>query len=254
MHCVAHPNTKGHISMSEQKIVFTVDGLKLTGILHLPEQSPVALVVGVHGLMADKDSPKQIALARHINGKSMAYFRFDHRGCGSSDGDFNKQTTIENRRSDLIAAIHTAKTNVGGNIPIGLFGSSLGGTICLTAAKQVGPFAVVTLAAPVQSRSIQMPSESPDSLKQEMVGRRLTFNIRENIHNTHHILIIHGSADAIVPVENADTIYQLSSAPKKQIILENGDHRVSDPRHQLRFLETATNWFDECYREQRPHA
>ena len=84
------------LQKDEQKIItFDVDGLKLSGILHLPEQSPVALIVGVHGLMADKNSPKQIALAKRVTSIKMAYFRFDHRGCGDSEGVFNEQTTLK---------------------------------------------------------------------------------------------------------------------------------------------------------------
>lgn len=233
----------------EQKIDFNVDGLKLSGILHLPAHPPAALIVGVHGLMADKNSPKQIALAKHVTAMKMAYLRFDHRGCGDSEGVFNEQTTLENRRSDLRSAIQAARQVVG-RIPLGLFGSSLGGTVCLTAAKQVTPFAMVTLAAPVQSRTIQLPLDSPDSLKEELVSSRLSFNIKEEINHIHHILIIHGSADTTVPVENADTIYRLSNHPKKQIVLENGDHRISNPLHQKQFVEAAANWFGECYEAQ----
>ena len=238
------------ITMSEQKINFKIDGLNLSGVLHYPENTPTALIIGVHGLMADKNSPKQIALAECINALKMAYLRFDHRGCGQSEGSFNEQTTLENRRSDLIAAIQAAQNIVGKTIPIGLFGSSLGGTICLTAAKQVTPFAMVTLAAPVRSRSIELPADSPQSLKSEIIGNQLRFDIKEKIYNIHHILIIHGSADEIVPIENADTIYHLSSQPKKQIVLENGDHRVSHPLHQQQFLDAATNWFFNCYQQQ----
>lgn len=236
--------------MSQQKVYFKIDGLNLSGILHQPENQPTALIVGVHGLMADKHSPKQIALAKRVNALKMAYLRFDHRGCGESDGAFHEQTTLENRRSDLFAAIQAAQEVLGKTLPIGLFGSSLGGTICLTAAKQVNPFAMVTLAAPVQSRSIELPPDSPESLKNEIVGNQLSFNIKDKINNIHHVLIIHGSADETVPKWNADTIYYLSSQPKKQIVLENGDHRVSNPFHQQQFLDAATNWFSKCYQKQ----
>ena len=237
-------------TMSEHKLNFKVDGLTLSGILHRPDHPTRALIVGVHGLMSDKNSPKQIALAKRLTSIKMAYLRFDHRGCGESEGAFNEQTTLENRRSDLFGAIKAAQNIVGKTIPIGLFGSSLGGTICLTAAKQVAPFAMVTLAAPVQSRSIALPTDSPESLKSKIVGNRLRFNIKDTINTIHHILIIHGSADEIVPTSNADTIYHLSGQPKKQIILENGDHRISDPLHQQQFLDAATNWFSNCYQKQ----
>jgi alpha/beta superfamily hydrolase len=236
--------------MGEHQVYFKVDGLTLAGTLHLPEDSPMALIVGVHGLMADQNSPKQIALASRLTAIKMAYFRFDHRGCGASEGGFNEQTTLLNRRNDLTAAIHAAQKIVGDAIPVGLFGSSLGGTVCLGVAKQVVPFAIVTLAAPVQIRSVRLPDESPDSLKDEIVGSLLTLNIADKVKSIHHVLVIHGGADETVPVENAHTIYRLSTQPKQKIILENGDHRVSDPSHQKYVIDSATQWFAASYREQ----
>ena len=101
----------------------------------------------------------------------------------------------------------------------------------------------MTLAAPVRSRAIQLPADSPDSLKDELVGSRMSFDIEKEIKNIHHILIFHGSSDVIVPVENAEMIYRLSTHPKKQTILENGDHRMSNPLHQAQFIKAATDWF-----------
>jgi alpha-beta hydrolase superfamily lysophospholipase len=227
-----------------------VDGLRLAGILHLPDRSPRALVVGTHGLMADKNSPKQIALARRLTSIQMAYFRFDHRGCGESDGVFDEQTTLENRRSDLIGAVKTAREMVGNEPPVGLFGSSLGGTVCLSASPKIAPFAVVTLAAPVRSSSVQLPSDSPESLKNEISAKRLTFNICAILQSVHHVMVIHGGADRTVPVENANTIYQTANHPKEKVIFDQGDHRISDPSLQKRFVETAVRWFAACYREQ----
>lgn len=233
--------------MEERRIYFNVDGLTLSGILHLPDASPTALIIGVHGLLSDKTSPKQIALAKSVNNKHMAYFRFDHRGCGESDGSFNTQTTLQNRESDLMAATQAARNIVGQTLPVGLFGSSLGGTVCLKAAARIVPFAMVTLAAPIRSRSIQIPDDSPDSLKDEILGNRLVFDIKKDLREINSILILHGSDDTTVPAENADTIFQLASHPKQKILLEGGDHRISDLRHQTFFIETATNWFLDCH-------
>ncbi len=216
----------------------------------MPDREPLAVVVGCHGLMADKHSPKQIALARGCAAIGMAYFRFDHRGCGDSEGVFEIDTTLENRTSDLMAAVHAVNRMLGKTIPMGLFGSSLGGTVCLTAAHSLSPFAVVTLAAPIQSRSIQLPDDSPESLKKEFVENRLTFNVSAAIGYVHHILIVHGSSDETVAIENAHRINSLARDPKAQLILEDGDHRISKRTHQERFLREAVQWFSDCYHDQ----
>lgn len=234
----------------QHSVSFASDGLQLSGVLHLPDHEPLAVVIGCHGLMADKHSPKQIALARGCTSIHMAYFRFDHRGCGDSQGTFDIDTTLENRTSDLMAAVQAVKQASGKNMPIGLFGSSLGGTVCLTAAHDLSPFAMVTLAAPVQSRSIRLPDDSPESLKKEFVENRLTFNVSAAIESLHHILVVHGSRDETVAVENAHRIFSLARDPKAQLILEDGDHRISRRTHQKRFLRRAVQWFSDCYHDQ----
>lgn len=239
--------------MSQQlghAVSFVSEGLALAGLLHLPDHQPRGAIVGCHGLLADKDSPKQIELAKRCTAKGMAYFRFDHRGCGQSEGVFNTDTTLETRNSDLIAAVHAVHEALGENLPIGLFGSSFGGTVCLSASPKVRPFAIVTLAAPVQSQSIRIPEDSPQSLNNEMAASKLTFDIMANAASVHHILVIHGEADEIVAVDNAHRIYSLASYPKKQLILTGGDHRISRKSHQEKVMRQTVQWFLNSYTDQ----
>ncbi len=231
----------------EHPVSFVSEGLTLSGVLHLPNNEPLAVVVGCHGLIADKNSPKQIELARGCTALGMAYFRFDHRGCGESEGVFESDTTLKNRKSDLISAVHAANNALGTNMPLGLFGSSLGGTVILMAAHCLSPFTIVTLAAPVENRSIQLPGDSPESLKNEIVENQLIFNITSTMAPIHHILIFHGSRDETVPVENAHVIYRMASDPKKRMILEGGDHRISNAAHQETFLQATLQWFADCF-------
>ena len=230
-----------------QSISFSVDDLQLYGVLHLPDSPPKALIAGCHGLMSDKASPKQIELARRCVKWGAAYFRFDHRGCGESEGQFEADTTVENRVRDLSAAVDAARHTLGKTLPVGLFGSSLGGTVCLLAAQRIAPFAMVTLAAPVRSKSIQVPDDSPQSLKDEILRHRLQFDITNELRSIDHILVVHGSRDETVDVENADVIFAYAQEPKTTLILENADHRISDPEHQERFMQATTQWFADCY-------
>ncbi len=233
----------------QQPVSFIADGLAMSGVLHLPDRAPLAVIVGCHGLMSGKNSPKQLELASCCTAAGMAYFRFDHRGCGQSGGVFDQDTTLENRQSDLVAAVEAASEALGKAIPTALFGSSFGGTVCLTAFSRISPFAIVTLAAPVQSRSIRIPEGSPESLKEEILRNRLNFDITAQMASIHHILIIHGSNDETVAVYNAHRIFRLAQDPKRQLILENGDHRISTRSHQQRYLKKTVQWFSDCYHQ-----
>jgi hypothetical protein len=55
-----------------EEIVFSADEFKLKGYLHLPPLKNPPFIIGCHGLFSDKNSPKQIELARHCNQRNMA--------------------------------------------------------------------------------------------------------------------------------------------------------------------------------------
>ena len=88
-----------------KNISFFSDGFKLKGTLHLPSTHRPPVVIGSHGLYSSSGSPKQIALADHCNQLGIAYFRFDHRGCGASAGKFEEVTSREARCRDLSDAM-----------------------------------------------------------------------------------------------------------------------------------------------------
>jgi alpha-beta hydrolase superfamily lysophospholipase len=191
----------------------------LSGVLHLPNKNPLAVVVGCHGLMANKHSPKQIELARGCTEIGMAYLRFDHRGCGKVTA-FSKETPPWRiAQSDLTGRCSCKTMQFGQAMPIGLFGSSLGGTVCLSAtACSLSPFAIVTLAAPVQSRSIQLPEDSPQSLKNELGQESADIQCRRVRSGPfHHILIIHGSSDETVALENAYRIFSHAQRSERAV-------------------------------------
>jgi alpha-beta hydrolase superfamily lysophospholipase len=244
----------GESASDGQAIGFDADGLRLAGMLHMPPRPPWAVIIGCHGLMADKRSPKQIALARRCTAAGLAYFRFDHRGCGESQGDFDTDTTLANRRCDLLAAVREMGARLGGSLPVGLFGSSLGGAVCLAAADHVAPFAMVTLATPVHSHSIQLPEGAPVSLRAELQRGRLAFDVSAPIQAIDHILVIHGSCDQTVPIDNARTIFQMAGQPKQELILPGGDHRISRPSQQRRFIDAAVAWFMRCRGRRQRYA
>ena len=227
----------------QEEISFNTDGLKLKGVLHLPdtiERTPVA--IGSHGLYSSGNSPKQIALADHCNRLGIAYFRFDHRGCGRSEGEFDRVTSLEARCRDLIAAVVAINSRIDTGDRLGLFGSSMGGTVCLSTAARLTADAVVTCAAPIRSNLTGNPSEIS---RAEIVfdAAKRQFDIKEGLSNISNILIFHGDADDVVPVSHAGEIYKLAHKPKKLIIQKQGDHPMSNVEHQKAFVREASQWF-----------
>lgn len=230
--------------MSKERIIqFEAGGFKLTGTLHLPENSMPSVVIGCHGLQANRHSPKQIALAKACNHAGMAYFRFDHRGCGDSQGDFAEVTSLDARCEDLRRAMQALDQLAELGPVISLFGSSFGGTTVLKTASENPVPALITYAAPVESRTIHKASIDGHNLPATF-EQALTFDITEHLEKISNILVIHGRNDEIVPVSHAEIIYRHADRPKDLIIQDGGDHRMSDPVHQQQFESRFLQWID----------
>lgn len=233
--------------MNEVEISFQSDGLILNGTLHLPAVDHAPVVIGSHGLYSSRQSPKQAALARACNALGIAYFRFDHRGCGSSQGVFEQVTSLPARCADLKMALDAVKSQPEIGHGIGLFGSSMGGTVCLSVAAQLKVNAVVTFGAPLCSRIDDVRPKrlkAPDFPPIFLDAEKSHFNISEDVPRVNNILIVHGQKDETVPLSHAEEIHRLAGAPKKLIVQPNGDHRMSDENHQNDFIRDASLWFE----------
>jgi len=237
----------GVFTMTNVKsITFRADGFRLRGILHLPEVDHPPLVIGSHGLLSTCRSPKQIALAESCNAAGIAYFRFDHRGCGDSDGVFHKVTSLKARCDDLRAAVARLQDTESIGRQIGLFGSSYGGAVSISIADALSVDALVTVAAPARSRTINAAAHHRQT-GTILDERMLSFDISDRLSRVGRIFVIHGDADEVVPVSDAGEIHENAQAPKRLWIQPGGDHRMSDPDLQREFVKRATDWFKERF-------
>ena len=223
-------------------------GYQLKGRLHLPEEGPrPPVVIGSHGLLSTGESPKQIALARQCNAEGMAFFRFDHRGCGKSQGPPQEITSLSGRCEDLLQAALTLQNRKDVGEKLGLFGSSMGGAVSIAMADTLKPNAMVTYAAPIRSRHINGNIEKELTKNKTAVPsydpQQLKFDISDHITSLNHILIIHGEGDKVVPISHARMIFEAAQGPKELIVQKGGDHPMSNSNHQKNFIEEAVAWF-----------
>lgn len=230
---------------SEHIIYFQSDDYKLTGTLHLPNMPIPPVVIGCHGLLANRHSMKQISLAKACNAKGMAYLRFDHRGCGDSDGRFSKVTSLSARVKDLYQAVETMQLHSKVGEVIALFGSSFGGTVVLAYAAQHPTATLVTYAAPINSTDINHSNikDINGSLPcSDLLPDDLEFDIASKLNCVDNILVSHSEGDETVPVVHAHEIFRLSGKNKDLLIFQGGDHRMSDITHQQQFEADFIRW------------
>jgi len=249
-----HPVKQAKIYLQEDfkisiriEVPFRSQAYRLAGVLHLPEAFRPPIVIGSHGLFGTSDSAKQVALAAACVASGMGFFRFDHRGCGRSTGDFARVTTLAGRMRDLLAAVAVTVGRADTSDTFGIFGSSLGGTVCMQAAGLLKPAAVVLCAAPVRSGDID-PSRADPALNRPSQQQRptgLDFDVSGKLAALHDVLVFHGNEDLVVPYHHAGEIVAAAADPKKMVMLPGGDHRMTDVSHQALFIVETIRWFRE---------
>jgi fermentation-respiration switch protein FrsA (DUF1100 family) len=141
---------------------------------------------------------------------------------------------------------------------LGVFGSSMGGATCINAWSSLEQTfgslcGGVLCASPLKSRTIQnipvQGTETRPDLPVSFFRENLLFDLTKQARALHHVLIFHGDADPVVPVENARLLMATMQSPKQAVIQKNGDHAMSSPVDQAEFEALARAWFRQiCLR------
>lgn len=242
----------------EEHVEFkNAEGDRLAGVLHRPDGKAAAGVLLCHGMESSKESLKLAHLGEALRRAGLAVLRFDFTGAGESTGDF-ESITCTRQVDDLTAAHGLLKDRGVGRVAI--VGSSMGGTTALMYAGAAdGVAALVTLAAPFDPRDLIKRDFPPEACARwraqgfiEFDGRRLNVSFLEEALTIDvaaavariscPALVIHGDADATVPVAHAHALHGALSIEKELCILPGADHRFTDPEVRTEVLRRTEAW------------
>jgi hypothetical protein len=118
-------------------VTFTSDGLKLAGVLHVPdglepgERRPA--VAMMHGFGANKSGGPEW-VCRQLESWGYVALRFDYRGCGDSEGERGRVIAMEEVSDAGNAVTYLASRAEVDSLRIALAGSSLGAGVAVHAA------------------------------------------------------------------------------------------------------------------------
>jgi dipeptidyl aminopeptidase/acylaminoacyl peptidase len=243
-----------------------VDGQRVVGLHHKGSKGQVACVVACHGLMSNKDSVKYQKLADRAVGLGLHATRFDFRGRGASQGQV--EDSWGSKRLEDVKAVVDWLVGRYSFERFGLLGSSFGSYVSLLhAAADERVSAVVCLAAPFQMMELLEAREGELGQKgstSEQLGPAFVEDLRKTDEMMRDAverikaptLMIHGTEDDVVPIEQARRIYDKLSCGKRFLEVEGGDHVFSDQGHLDTVIEASVSWFDEKLgsplREERP--
>jgi alpha-beta hydrolase superfamily lysophospholipase len=221
-----------------------VEGQKVSLVLHLPERTPAFCVVACHGLGASKESEKYLLLGREFSRRGLALCRFDFRGCGASDGSY-ADSTVAGRIRDLQAVLELLASHPSLDGRFGLLGSSMGGFVALFVAKEIPtPIPVVTWNCPVTLRGLETSREGDVAgLGPAFFAELATRRYADAPPGIPWTLTIQANKDEVVPPEHGHILYAQAVAPRRLVILEDADHRLTEISHRMRAVEESLRWF-----------
>jgi putative redox protein len=179
---------------------------------------------------------------------------FTFRGTGPSEGDFSIEGWLADVRS-AVDALH-ARTDITG---VWIAGFRLGGTLALVvAADDDRVRGIATFAAPASLRTwVREPEWFLEYARRTGVLRTADFppdpeawiraiGTLDPVGAAARIgprpwLLVHGSADDVVPVEDARQLAVAAGSFVELRIVANGPHRL---RHDPRAIAALLGWLD----------
>lgn len=237
--------------MTLTEIRISCGGQEIHGVLHRPSLDVKGpCVILSHGLISSMESPKFRLMADTFAREKIAALRFDFRGCGGSGGEI-KDTTVSGRMEDLEAVLDHVRRGLGWEGPVGLLGSSLGGYVSLLVFAKRGDIgAVCVWATPFDLKGLSELRDDPDmasigpAFYEDLQGHDLA----SKGPRIHHLMVIHGERDEVVPKAHAQRIYTIASEPKDLHVLPHADHRFTDPSLRIQATELSLKWFQRFLR------
>ncbi|UCG95075.1 MAG: alpha/beta hydrolase [archaeon] len=248
----------------EEKVFFKNDrNEKLVGILTKPEGDDLPLVIVCHGLTSSKSSNSMTAISQAFLQNDIASLRFDISAHGESEGNI-EEITVSKAVEDLKSAFDFVRNLdwVDKN-RIGLSGSSFTGVVSVVFVANYNNIKVLGLRCPaLDYTEIRLKQFGEEGVKKwrkegiinvESIGIKLKYsfyedaktNIAYNFANKIEIptVIVHGSEDDTVPVEQAKKLFEMLNCEKKLKIIEGAGHKFENPQHFEEMVENISDWF-----------
>jgi dipeptidyl aminopeptidase/acylaminoacyl peptidase len=243
--------------MEIKEIRLKADGLELAGELHIPSRDKVHPALCIcHGIPAVPHDPNDkgyTLLAQYFCHAGFITLIFNFRGTGKSQGNFD----ILGWSRDLQAALdflynlkETDKTRFC------LLGFSGGAAVSVyTAAHDPRISSVVTCACPADFRSLPQRETPQDTIHRfRQIGAIRNKDFPPSIEEWQRgfetispikwidkisprpLLLVHGDADELIPLEHAYKLYQKAKEPKELKIISGAKHKMRLEKAAMAFV------------------
>ena len=243
--------------MDVEEIRLKADGLELSGELHIPSRDKVHPALCIcHGIPAAPPDPTDRGyslLAERFCHVGFTTLIFNFRGTGKSQGNLD----ILGWTRDLRAALdflydlrgvdrnHLCLLGFSGGAAVSVYGAAHDPRVSL----------VVTCACPADFRSLHQTEtpldaiqrfrqigairdkDFPPSIAQWQEGFETITPVNwVNKISPRPLLLVHGDADELIPVEHARGLYRKAKEPKELKVIPGAQHRMRRDKAAMDFV------------------
>ncbi|KAE8666879.1 Detected protein of confused Function [Hibiscus syriacus] len=254
--------------IEQQRVIIpNKHGEKLVGLLHETESKEI--VVLCHGFRSCKDYRIMVNLAAALEKEGISVFRFDFSGNGESEGSF-EYGSYYREVDDLHAVVRHFSS--GNRVVSAILGHSKGGDVALLYASKYRDIRIVVNVAGrcdmKRGLAERFGEDFMEKIKkdgyidvkqggfefrvtEEVLMDHITMDMREpcrNIDQECRVLTVHGSADDMVPVEDASEFGEIIPNHQFQII-DGGDHGFTS--HQTELSQVVVKFIKAALEEDK---
>ncbi|XP_052199045.1 uncharacterized protein LOC127806083 isoform X2 [Diospyros lotus] len=240
--------------MQQQRVVIpNKHGEKLVGTLH--ETGSKEIVILCHGFRSTKEDTTMVNLTSALEKEGITAFRFDFSGNGDSEGSFQYGHYLR-EAEDLRAVVE--HFNGASRVTSAILGHSKGGNVVLLYASKYHDITTVVnvsgrynLKRGIEERMgkdffervtkdgyFDVKSKTGEvvyRVTEESLMDRLNTNMHEaclQIDKNCRVLTVHGSADEIIPVEDALAFAEIIPNHKLHIV-DGANHCYTSHQDEL---------------------
>ena len=222
--------------MPPQRVSFVVPTGEIEGVLHLPDARTIGGCVVLHGFGGHPDQPHIVATCTALADAGVAALRFAYRDHQPP------RMTLDSALADAAAAIRLLKAHPSVPDKLGVVGFSFGGAIAAIAAGRDSRIRAAVLAA-----APAMGASTPS-------GEKANWKPVAEISRTRaRVLLIWGSRDTAVPVENAEryrVVLLQARVTNTLVIIDGADHDFGPAAARERMTAAVADWVSESFAEK----
>lgn len=171
-------------------------------------------------------------------------FLFDYRGYGNSAGSPERQGVFEDSDSALDYVRSRPDINPDRLL---VFGQSLGGTNALAVVGSGNKKGVKAVA--IESTFFSYPSIANEKLAGAGLLLNNRYSASEHIAAVSPIplLLLHGTADQVIPVRHSEQLFQTAKQPKELVTVPDGGHlEIMTERFGNRYQDVLAAFFEQA--------